>query len=74
MECRDVVDRLSPFLDDELDPVASQEVSRHLDSCPDCAADLERQRQLSESLRRDLEYHRAPDLLRARVLPMAQAT
>jgi len=73
MECRDVVDRLSPFLDDELDPVASQEVSRHLDSCPDCAADLERQRQLSESLRRDLEYHRAPDLLRARVARDARA-
>jgi mycothiol system anti-sigma-R factor len=68
MECRDVVERLSPFLDDELDPVASREIAQHLESCPSCAAAFARQRTLSESLRRDLEYHRAPDLLRARVL------
>ena len=68
MACREVMDRLSPFLDDELDPVASREVSSHLASCPSCADAFERQRRLSESLRRDLEYHRAPDLLRARVM------
>jgi anti-sigma factor RsiW len=61
------MDRLSPFLDDELDPIAGREVARHLESCAKCAAVFDRQRQLSESLRRDLEYHRAPDLLRARV-------
>jgi len=62
------MDRLSPFLDDELDPVASREVSGHLASCPSCAAAFERRRMLSESLRSDLAYHRAPDLLRARVV------
>ena len=73
MVCREVRDRLSPFLDDELDPVASREVARHLESCTDCAAAFARQRQLGESLRRDLEYHRAPDLLRARVVRDARA-
>ena len=68
MECREVRDRLSPFLDDELDPVASREVARHLESCPNCAAALEAQRGLGETLRRDLEYHRAPDLLRERLM------
>jgi len=68
MVCREVMDRLSPFLDDELDAVASREVSSHLASCASCAAALDRQRKLGESLRRDLEYHRAPDLLRARVM------
>ncbi len=68
MECREVTDRLSPFLDDELDPVASREVSRHVESCPSCTAALARQRVLSETLGRDLEYHRAPDLLRERVM------
>jgi anti-sigma factor RsiW len=43
-------------------------VSSHLATCANCAAAFERQRRLSESLRRDLEYHRAPDLLRARVV------
>jgi anti-sigma factor RsiW len=73
MECQEVRERLSPFLDDELDPVASREVSRHLGSCPDCPAALERRRKLGESLRRDLEYHHAPDLLRARVMQAARA-
>jgi len=73
MVCREVMDRLSPFLDDELDPVASREVSSHLATCPSCAAALGRQRKLSESLRRDLEYHRAPDLLRACVMRVARA-
>src|SRR5438128_11979109 len=73
MVCREVMDRLSPFLDAELDPVASREVSSHLAACASCAAAFERQRKLSESLKRDLEYHRAPDLLRARVLRDARA-
>jgi anti-sigma factor RsiW len=68
MEHREVIDRLSPFLDDELDPVASREVERHLESCPSCTAAFERRRRLSESLQHDLEYHRAPDLLRERVM------
>jgi anti-sigma factor (TIGR02949 family) len=68
MVCRELLDRLSPFVDDELDPVASSEVSRHLESCPNCAAELARHRELSENLGRDLEYHRAPELLRARVM------
>ena len=67
MQCQEVLDRLSPFLDDELDPVVSRELARHMESCPSCAAAFARQRQLSETLRRDLEYHRAPDLLRARI-------
>lgn len=68
MVCRDVLDRLSPFLDDELDPVVSREISQHLETCPSCVAAFARQKELSESLRSHLEYHRAPDLLRARVL------
>jgi len=73
MECREVADRLSPFLDDELDPVASREISQHLASCAECAAALERQRALGQSLKRELEYHRAPDLLRARVMREVRA-
>jgi mycothiol system anti-sigma-R factor len=73
MQCRDVLDRLSPFMDDELDPVASREVAQHLESCPSCAAALERERALSAGLRAHLEYHRAPDLLRARVLRQTRA-
>jgi mycothiol system anti-sigma-R factor len=73
MVCPEVLDRLSMFHDDELDPVASREVSEHLASCPDCTAAYARQRQLSEALQRDVTYHRAPELLRARVLREVRA-
>ena len=73
MLCPEVMDRLTPFLDDELDPVTSRELSAHLATCANCAAALERRRGLGERLRRDLEYHRAPDLLRARVLREVRA-
>ena len=63
-----VIDRLSAFIDDELDAIGSREVQRHLESCTDCAAALSRQRALSGSLRDRLQYHQAPDLLRARVM------
>jgi mycothiol system anti-sigma-R factor len=74
MDCAEALDRLSPFVDDELDPFSSREVSRHLESCPSCAAALAKQRELGESLRRDLEYHRAPDLLRERVMRTLRAS
>jgi len=73
MVCREVVDRLSPFLDDELDPVTSREVSTHVAGCAGCAAELARLRRLGEGLRGELEYHRAPDLLRERVMRDARA-
>jgi anti-sigma factor (TIGR02949 family) len=73
MVCREALDRLSPFLDDELDPLVSREVSQHLEACPSCTAAFARQREVSATLRSDLEYHRAPELLRARVLRDARA-
>jgi len=67
MECREVLELLSPYLDDELDAVTGREIARHVASCEGCAAALARQREVGETLRLGLEYHRAPDLLRARV-------
>ena len=36
MRCEDVQERLSAFLDDELDPLGSREIQEHLESCPTC--------------------------------------
>jgi len=74
MICRDVLERLSPFLDDELDPLASREILEHLESCPGCTVALARHRELSLGLRSDLDYHRASDLLGARVLRAVRGT
>ena len=67
MNCREVRDLLSAFLDDELDPVRSREIEQHTATCSECAAAIENLRRVSTALRRDLPYHRAPDLLRARI-------
>src|SRR5215831_16483715 len=68
MTHQEVRERLTPFLDDELDPVTSREIQEHLATCPDCAAALAELRTVSDGVRDDLEYHRAPETLRARIL------
>ncbi len=74
MECREVRELLSAFADDELDPVRSREVERHLDACTRCTGELANQRRLSAALQGGLEYHRAPDVLRARLLRDVRAS
>jgi len=71
--CQDVRERLSPFLDDELDAVTSREVSEHVAGCPACAAELAGLEALRARLRSEVEYHRAPEVLRARVLRQTRA-
>jgi len=68
MDHREVLDQLSPFLDDELDPVASRAVAEHLRTCASCAAALASAQRQRSALRSGLEYHRAPETLHARVL------
>ncbi len=36
MVCREVIRKLSEYLDGELDPILAQELSRHLEHCEDC--------------------------------------
>jgi len=67
MECREVRDRLSPFLDDELDPITSRDVAAHLETCGECAAELARMERLRDVLRREIAYAPASPALRERV-------
>jgi len=67
MLCGDVLERLSAFLDDELDPLGSREIQQHLDRCPSCADELDRMKGLGARLRAEAPYHAAPDSLRTRV-------
>ena len=64
---REVLDRLSAWADDELDPVASAALTTHLESCASCAHAAERMRSLRAAVRDGLEAHAAPAALRARV-------
>ncbi len=67
MLCEDVLERLSAFLDDELDPLRSREIQQHLGGCPGCTRALEQMKALAGRLREEAPYYRAPDSLRARV-------
>src|SRR5712671_2111949 len=67
MLCEDVLERLSAFLDDELDPLRSREIQQHLGGCPGCTRALDQMKALAGRLREEAPYYRAPDSLRARV-------
>src|SRR5690349_20518718 len=67
MQCEEVQERLSAFLDDELGPLGSREIQEHLDACPSCADALEGLKGLGQRLRAEAPYCPAPDSLRARV-------
>ena len=71
MLCEDVLERLSAFQDDELDPVRSREIQRHLDGCLNCTDALGQMKELAERLRAEAPYYRAPDSLRVRVAQAA---
>lgn len=47
-KCTKIQAKLSAFLDGELNPKEMAEVSAHLETCPDCAAVLEKIRRLDE--------------------------
>ena len=67
MRCDEVKESLSAFRDDELDPVRSREIERHLSDCPACAASLEAIENLGDRMRAEAPYYRAADSLRERV-------
>ena len=50
MKCEDIQKELKAFLENDLDGHLKAELLEHLDRCPDCAKDLERQKKLSEIL------------------------
>ncbi len=51
MMCEDCLERLSTYIDDELAVSERAQVESHLAECPDCAAELERLRELTVQLR-----------------------
>ena len=52
MNCREVADKLSPFLDGELDSGLNERVSLHIESCDACKRDLESFQRIGEQMRK----------------------
>ena len=67
MLCKDAQGLVHAFLDDELDPARSFEMTRHLDGCMSCDRELRRNTALKQALKIALPYHRAPATLRTRL-------
>jgi hypothetical protein len=51
MNCREVADKLSQFMDGELDSGLNERVSLHIESCDACKRDLESFRRIGERMR-----------------------
>ncbi len=66
MTCMDVAADLDPYLDRELDADRTAAVRAHLTGCAACRGRLAARQELGRMLR-DIDYHPAPDRLRARV-------
>jgi len=65
--CRAIFERLSEYLDEELDPALCAAVDEHLDGCAPCQKFLESLRRTVTALH-EIDPPRMPDELRRQVL------
>lgn len=66
LTCEEVLERLFPYLDRELDDAAWTEIDRHLERCRGCFSRAEFERKLKAHVRGAGERP-APESLRARI-------
>jgi mycothiol system anti-sigma-R factor len=67
MDCKDTPELISPYLDGELEPERTAELTAHLQDCADCTRALEEMSQLSQAVARTAPRYKAPETLRARI-------
>lgn len=65
MNCQETQDLLGIWFDDELDPLNSLAIEKHLEECAECAAAWERMQALRSAIRSHAPYYVAPPALRA---------
>ena len=67
MACETLSEKLTGYLDQELDPRVAGEVEAHLRQCVACSARVERERRLRAAVQSHLPPLRAPERLRSRI-------
>jgi mycothiol system anti-sigma-R factor len=72
MNCELMRTLVHGYLDGELDAARAADFEKHLETCPECVAELEAQESLRSSLRRAQLYEKAPANLRQNVLAAAR--
>lgn len=66
-DCREVLERVFFFIDNELEQADCQQIQQHLDDCGPCLAKYDLERTVKALVRRSCSEH-APETLRDRVL------
>lgn len=67
VDCRDVLDRMYEYLDDELTPHDLGKIRQHLDECAPCLQKFDLEDALKTLVRRSCQDH-APASLRTRIM------
>lgn len=73
MNCDEIRDLLSAYVDGEVDLVRSLEIDKHLEGCSACSLIVENQKVLGTALRSDALYYQAPRQLEQRIQAAAPA-
>lgn len=67
MNCEEAINLMDGYVDGELDPVANQEIERHLRDCHRCEQAYEAQRAIVRAIGSAAPYYKAPVELRQRI-------
>lgn len=67
IDCGDVLDELSVFLDDETDEQTRNRIAQHLDACSPCLRQYGLEQDVKALISRCCGGDRAPDTLRTRI-------
>ena len=59
MQCADSL-RVQAYFDAQLDPLAADQIERHVEHCAECRALLQDLQEVRAKLRHELEFERAP--------------
>jgi mycothiol system anti-sigma-R factor len=73
LNCAETLERLTPYLDRELDPAEREAVQEHLDACGDCANLFRFEDAMLSFLGDRLLRTRAPGGLRARIAKLCRS-
>lgn len=66
MQCAESL-RVQAYFDSQLDPLAADQIERHIEHCAECSALLEDLREVRSKLRHELKFEVAPPALRSRI-------
>ena len=66
MRCAESL-RVQAYFDAQLDPLAADQIERHVEHCVECRALLQDLQEVRAKLRRELQFERAPATLQARI-------